>query len=66
MGTPYGAVYCKGGETRPVVGDPHEYVSAVAPAPGGKAWGRLSIMCQYHCVQIMRPQMNAPNLCFQL
>ncbi|MGD8347399.1 MAG: 16S rRNA (adenine(1518)-N(6)/adenine(1519)-N(6))-dimethyltransferase RsmA, partial [Lysobacterales bacterium] len=26
-----------------------EVVNRMAAAPGGKAWGRLSIMCQYHC-----------------
>lgn len=26
-----------------------EVVDRMAATPGGKAWGRLSIMCQYHC-----------------
>lgn len=26
-----------------------EVVNRMAATPGGKAWGRLSIMCQYHC-----------------
>lgn len=26
-----------------------EVVRRLAASPGGKAWGRLSIMCQYHC-----------------
>jgi 16S rRNA (adenine1518-N6/adenine1519-N6)-dimethyltransferase len=26
-----------------------EVVNRMAAAPGSKAWGRLSIMCQYHC-----------------
>jgi 16S rRNA (adenine1518-N6/adenine1519-N6)-dimethyltransferase len=26
-----------------------EVVERMAASPGGKAWGRLSIMCQYHC-----------------
>ena len=26
-----------------------EVVNRMAAAPGGKTWGRLSIMCQYHC-----------------
>jgi 16S rRNA (adenine1518-N6/adenine1519-N6)-dimethyltransferase len=26
-----------------------EVVRRMAAAPGGKAWGRLSVMCQYHC-----------------
>ena len=27
----------------------HEVVRRMAAAPGGKAWGKLSLMCQYHC-----------------
>jgi len=26
-----------------------EVVERMAASPGSKAWGRLSIMCQYHC-----------------
>ena len=26
-----------------------EVVNRMAAGPGGKAWGRLSVMCQYHC-----------------
>ena len=26
-----------------------EVVNRMAAVPGGKAWGRLSVMCQYHC-----------------
>ena len=26
-----------------------EVVRRMAASPGGKAWGRLSVMCQYHC-----------------
>lgn len=27
----------------------HEVVRRMAAGPGSKAWGRLSVMCQYHC-----------------
>jgi 16S rRNA (adenine1518-N6/adenine1519-N6)-dimethyltransferase len=26
-----------------------EVVDRMAASPGGKTWGRLSVMCQYHC-----------------
>jgi len=37
-----------------LIGDMHlmlqrEVVERMAATPGSKAWGRLSIMCQYHC-----------------
>jgi 16S rRNA (adenine1518-N6/adenine1519-N6)-dimethyltransferase len=27
----------------------HEVVQRMAASPGGKTWGKLSVMCQYHC-----------------
>ena len=39
-----------------LIGDMHfmlqrEVVDRLAASPGSKAWGRLSIMCQYHCAE---------------
>ena len=41
-------------EWSPLIRDMHfmlqkEVVERMAASPGSKAWGRLSIMCQYHC-----------------
>ena len=35
-----------------------EVVKRMAASPGSKAWGRLSVMCQYHCDVI--PLFNVP------
>jgi len=39
-----------------------EVVDRMAASPGGKAWGRLSIMCQYHCA--VTPLFNVPPEAF--
>lgn len=35
-----------------------EVVKRMAASPGGKAWGRLSVMCQYYCT--VTPLFNVP------
>ena len=40
-----------------------EVVNRIAARPGGKAWGRLSIMCQYHCA--VTPLFTVPPEAFQ-
>ena len=40
-----------------------EVVNRIAAQPGGKAWGRLSIMCQYHCT--VTPLFTVPPEAFQ-
>lgn len=39
-----------------------EVVNRMAAEPGGKAWGRLSVMCQYHC--LVTPLFNVPPSAF--
>ena len=39
-----------------------EVVERMAASPGGKAWGRLSIMCQYHCA--VTPLFTVPPEAF--
>ena len=39
-----------------------EVVERMAAAPGAKAWGRLSIMCQYHCA--VTPLFSVPPEAF--
>lgn len=39
-----------------------EVVKRMAASPGGKAWGRLSVMCQYHCD--VTPLFNVPPEAF--
>ncbi len=39
-----------------------EVVERMAASPGGKAWGRLSIMCQYHCA--VTPLFSVPPEAF--
>ena len=39
-----------------------EVVRRMAATPGGKAWGRLSLMCQYHCV--VTPLFDVPPEAF--
>lgn len=39
-----------------------EVVRRMAAAPGGKAWGRLSLMCQYHCA--VTPLFDVPPEAF--
>jgi 16S rRNA (adenine1518-N6/adenine1519-N6)-dimethyltransferase len=38
-------------------------VNRIAAQPGGKEWGRLSIMCQYHCA--VTPLFTVPPEAFQ-
>lgn len=40
----------------------HEVVKRMAAQPGGKAWGRLSVMCQYYCAVI--PLFDVPPEAF--
>jgi len=40
-----------------------ELVDRMAASPGGKAWGRLSVMCQYHCA--VAPLFNVPPEAFR-
>jgi len=40
-----------------------EVVNRIAAQPGSKAWGRLSIMCQYHCA--VTPLFTVPPEAFQ-
>ena len=39
-----------------------EVVNRMAAEPGGKAWGRLSVMCQYHCR--VTPLFDVPPTAF--
>jgi 16S rRNA (adenine1518-N6/adenine1519-N6)-dimethyltransferase len=39
-----------------------EVVRRMAATPGGKAWGRLSLMCQYHCA--VTPLFDVPPEAF--
>jgi len=39
-----------------------EVVERMAAAPGGKSWGRLSVMCQYHCT--VTPLLDVPPEAF--
>ena len=39
-----------------------EVVNRMAAGPGGKSWGRLSVMCQYHCR--VTPLFNVPPSAF--
>lgn len=39
-----------------------EVVRRMAASPGGKAWGRLSLMCQYHCA--VTPLFDVPPEAF--
>lgn len=40
-----------------------ELVERMAATPGGKAWGRLSVMCQYHCNVV--PLFDVPPEAFR-
>jgi 16S rRNA (adenine1518-N6/adenine1519-N6)-dimethyltransferase len=40
-----------------------EVVERMAASPGGKAWGKLSVMCQYHCS--VTPLFNVPPEAFR-
>ena len=40
-----------------------ELVERMAASPGGKAWGRLSVMCQYHCA--VAPLFDVPPAAFR-
>ena len=40
-----------------------EVVARMAASPGGKAWGKLSVMCQYHCS--VTPLFNVPPEAFR-
>lgn len=40
-----------------------EVVRRMAASPGGKAWGKLSVMCQYHCS--VTPLFNVPPEAFR-
>jgi 16S rRNA (adenine1518-N6/adenine1519-N6)-dimethyltransferase len=39
-----------------------EVVNRMAASPGGKAWGKLSLMCQYHCA--VTPLFDVPPAAF--
>ena len=39
-----------------------EVVNRMAASPGGKTWGRLSLMCQYHCA--VTPLFDVPPSAF--
>ena len=39
-----------------------EVVNRMAAVPGGKAWGKLSLMCQYHCA--VTPLFDVPPTAF--